>query len=355
MFFAENYKQSTLKTDLHINSSNYFTEKGGKETILKNLKCILDFDTKQVTVGNNMYTLVNGRMYRKSEVTETYPYLFETVECKNESECVVETIIEPTIIEEAIIKPVKKTTTKKVEPPVQKKVGFNWVRFLLLLSAVLLVAAISAYLRIHGIATIFHIDLVMASILVAGFITSEFAISSLLLREITSKFHHIMNMLVLGGIQVILIAMSFVFEFSTMSNWVLSQKNEVVIIDKKEDLLQQTMNDYDIRIKAVQQQIEITPPDYISKRSRLTTQINTLIEQKNNERDKIQGMLEDSNITDKKIHRTGFEVTSKVLGIDEEGLTKVVLIVIAAILNILYVAFIYGFVSEWKRRGQEGV
>lgn len=318
---------------------------------MKEFICQIDTETKTVAVNGYNTTLINGKVYSENnKAISLYPHLFNEIKIidipdTHLSDQQVEIKEEINMLPKAN----DEKTAELLEIPKKHK-NFSWPRFSLLVSAVLLIGFISGYLRVHGISIIFHIDIVLSTVLVLGFIISELAISSLLLREIKSKMHHLANFAVLGIIQLLLIGLSFVFEFSTMSNWVLTQKNEATIVTTKENIHYEKIVDIERQIKAIEEQIKITPEDYMSKRSRLTVQLNKLINKKNEERSKIEEMLVNEEVLDKKINKSGFEVTSTIMGTDEYGLTKGTLIVIAGILNILYVFFMYGFISEWKRR-----
>lgn len=341
--------------------------------------CKLDAESKTVAVGDSTLTLINGRQYNESHITEKLPHLFELLEDlvddgvingsnkikktkprienkdNNVDNIVVEDNINLTnnIIEnnkENIDVKVKKEKIKVNKDIKEDKKIFSWTRLLLLFVSTITIAGISAYLRIHGISIIFKIDILYSAILVGGFVLSEFAIASLLLREIKSTAHAILNYLILGIIQIILIGMSFVFEFTTLSDWILVHKNKTEIVVKQQTTVEDTLKDYDIRIKSIQSQIDITPDTYITKRSKLTIELNKVIEEKNKEKNKIESMLKDTNTTDKLTESNGMESAAKVLHLDDSELTKGVLIIIASILNLLYLFFIYGFMTEWKRR-----
>lgn len=342
--------------------------------------CKLDAESKTVAVGDSTLTLINGRQYNESHITEKLPHLFELLEDladdgiingsnkikkrkpKIEKKDSVDNlgVVEDNInITNNIIEDNQENTDVKVKKEKIKVINkdikenkkiFSWTRLLLLFVSTITIAGISAYLRIHGISIIFKIDILYSAILVGGFVLSEFAIASLLLREIKSTAHAILNYLILGIIQIILIGMSFVFEFTTLSDWILVHKNKTEIVVKQQTTVEDTLKDYDIRIKSIQSQIEITPDTHITKRSKLTTELNKVIEEKNKEKSKIESMLKDTNTTDKLTESNGMESAAKVLHLDDSELTRGVLIIIASILNLLYLFFIYGFMTEWKRR-----
>lgn len=351
---------------------------------MKNLRCVIDTSEKLVTTSNGQVTLVNDKMYRRSEVTDKYPEYFVLDEAN-----AVETIYkgqDAVVIEEPLQKPKKKIIEKPIEVKISKprkkkevveqpkepsivdkaklyftkkedelsenmsKIKFSWSRFTLFTTSAIIIAVISGYLRSHGVATIFKLDITIATIVVIGFIITEFAISSLILRDVKSKLHHFLNIVVLGIIQLILIGMAFMFEFSTMSNWLLTQKNEITVMDKKESIYEDSLKDYEVQIKAIQAQIELTPADQITRRSYLTNKLVNLTNKKNAKREEISTMYADVNVTDRKVNRTGMENTAKVLGISEDLLIKSIVVVIAGILNILYLFLFYATITEWKRR-----
>jgi hypothetical protein len=347
------------------------------DLLSKKYLCSMDTDTKTVSVDNNTITLINGRLYNESRVTDLLPNLFVISDSNN-------------IVNKEIRKEVKSTTPvnnnkkKKIitETKVGDKVGlgvkvnnkvnnlkkikkikkeiiidntlnknnFSWARLFILFISTVVIAGISAYLRIHGISIIFKIDLLYSAILVGGFVLSEFAIASLLLREIRSKLHAVLNFTILGIIQVILISMSFVFEFTTLSDWILVHKNKTELIVKQQTIVEDTVKDYDARIKSIQDQINITPDSYITKRSKLTAELNKLMDDKNKEKSKIETMLNNTATADKLTESNGMESAAKVLSVKDDVLNKGVLVVIAGILNLLYLFFIYGFMTEYKRR-----
>lgn len=323
---------------------------------MKKYKCHLDTEQKLLSSNGQEVMFVHGELYTESHFINTFPNLFkehlEHTTPKKKSK--------PIEAPQRTKKSKPKVTTPKKEESVvdtlieaiqpNTKTEFNWYRFILLGVSILVISAISAYLRIHGIMSVFDVSLVTASILVAGFVVSEFSISSLMLREIKSKFHHILNLVVLGTIQLLLLIVSFIFEFSTMSNYIEKQKVDLSSNTDTVVLVRSKLENYNEQITSLQKQIEITPDDYISKRSRLTSQLNKAIEAKNKESDKLDVLINNKNVNEVKKDGVGFENTAKLLGVEEETVTKSVIMIIAGILNTLYVSFMYGFISEWKRR-----
>jgi hypothetical protein len=297
-----------------------------------------------IAVDGHSYQVIEGQVYSESKYTKAFPNLFKEV--------TQEEIILQESLEDTLAKPLEKIeeVSEKIDIIVNSK--FSWYRFILIGFSIMVIVGISAYLRIHGIMSVFNIDVYMASILVSGLIVSEFTISSLMLREITSKLHHFMNVLILGGIQLILIVIAFTFEFSTMSNYIEKQKVAFNVGVNNVSRLNDGMQDYDKQISVLEAQLKITPEDAITKRAKLSNRLNNLLERKNKERERLGLTVNDKELVELQKKGVGFENTAKIIGVSEAQITRYIIIFVAGILNILYIMFMYGFISEWKRRGK---
>ena len=311
---------------------------------MKKYICMIDTPSKMLAHEGHSYEVIKGDVYSESKYTIAFPNLFKEI---SEEEMILATAVD-SVLEKPI------DTINEIAKAVDaiSKAKFNWMRFLLIGFSILVISAISAYLRIHGIMSVFDIDIKMASILVAGLIVSEFTISSLMLREITSKIHHYINALVLGGIQLILLLISFTFEFSTMSNYIEKQKVAFSVGVNNASMIKDNMNDYDKQIYVLEEQIKITPEEAVSKRAKLSNRLNNLLERKATERDKLSSTVNNKDIVELQKNGVGFSSTAKIIGVDEGKITRYIIIFVAGVLNILYVMFMYGFISEWKRRGK---
>jgi len=345
---------------------------------MKQYKCKMQTDTKTLSLNNQTLVIKNNEFYAESIFTKAFPSLFieihssdikgssniseslQTIETSNyDIKTTDYTTINTNInlkdksnfVYNFILRQINHIKNSlAITPKDNIKTKFNWFRFILLGLAILVIAGISAYLRIHGIMGVFDVEIYVASVLVAGFIISEFAISSLMLREITSRLYYIINITILGTIQVILLIISFVFEFSMMSNYIEKQKVDGSINNKNIIIIENKLNNYNTQIDMMTKQINITPNSYISKRNKLTNKLNRIVELKNKESDKLRDILNNKNAIQSKKDGVGFENTAKILGVEESFITKGIIVFIAGILNVLYVSFMYGFVSEWKRR-----
>lgn len=330
---------------------------------MKHYKCCLSSDTKVLSAGGQQLEFRNNQIYKESVYTKTFPSLFKEVDS------VIDVVKkEPKKKSTSSSNDITKTNNSNKPKDTKKKLSdisktntsqvinqetkskFNMFRFLLLGVSMILIAVISAYLRVHGIMSVFDVSLITAFVLVIGFLSSEFAISSLMLREITSKLHHYSNMVILGIVQLVLISIAFIFEFSTMSNYINKQKVDRYATSDNIVLIKESISDYDNQIQNIQKQIDITPKGYITKRSKLTNQLNNIIIKKDNVRDRLSNIINNKENIQLQKDGVGFENTAKLLGVSENTITKTIIIFLAGILNVLYLSFMYGFITEWKRR-----
>lgn len=327
-------------------------------------KCIIDTDQKTIQCGGRVYTIENGELYQATHpAVELFPKFFKEQKVekpKRTKKVKIETAIEetvqaidsiiPDLQEETIV--VKKSRTPKESPIVEVKRKTNWFAVFFAIVSIIFVMGASIYLRMHGISTLLKLDYTITAFLVAAFITSEFTISLILFNEFKSKIHKWLNFVLLGGVQVVLICTSYVFEYSALSNMFLSQKNEIHVVDTQKENLEATLKDLDFQISNTQQQLSMCKEKELYRKNSLITKLNSISNKRTKVRNELNEFLTKNQAT--LSDRTGSENLSTSSGIDESQIMRTIAMVFAGMFNVLYLILIYFIVAEVKKFRESG-
>lgn len=220
---------------------------------------------------------------------------------------------------------------------------------LLIFGAVFLVAGLSAWLRVTGIVDIFKVSVETAVIFVGSFIFAEIAIANVFVSDTTRLRDKFVEMSVLFVIQVVLLGLSFILEFSSLSNKLAIAKNENTFVIDKERALNEQKQALNEQLQLVKSEYANLPENRLSLRQKTLKSIDDINQQKISVQGKIDELYKDKSNAEQKINGVTLEHTADLLGVPEKTLTKYMMITIAGILNILYIMLLYAGLKE----GQE--
>ena len=212
--------------------------------------------------------------------------------------------------------------------------------------AVFLIASLSAWLRTTGVVDIFKISYETAVIFVLSFIVAEIAIANVFVSDTTKFRDKFVELFVLGGVQVVLIGLSFILEFSALSNKIMITKNENSFVLSQEASLneqKQALNEQTTLLKAEYSNL---PENRLTLRQKTLKAIQKCNEEKAQVQSKIDELYKDKANAKEKINGVTLEHTANLLGVEEKLLTKWIVITIAGILNILYIMLLYAGIKE---------
>lgn len=211
---------------------------------------------------------------------------------------------------------------------------------LLIFGAVAMVALLSAFLRVTGIVDIFKISEETAWYIVGTFIFAEIAIANVFISD-TQARNKIVELLVLGSVQIVLIGLSFILEFSALSNKIAVTKNENTFVIEKEKVLNEQKASLTEQLVLLKSEYNNLPDNRLTLRQKTLKQIDEVNKQKASVDVQIKELYADEENAKQKIHGVTLEHTANLLGVSEHTLTKYMMIIIAGILNILYVMLLY--------------
>ena len=214
--------------------------------------------------------------------------------------------------------------------------------------AVFAIASMSAWLRVTGIVDIFKVSYESATVVVVSFILAEFAIANVFVSDTTSPKNKIVELFALGIIQVVLFSLSFVIEFSALSNKIMVTKNSNEFVINQERALneqKQALNDQLVLVKGEYANL---PENRLSLRQKTLKHLDEINAQKAEVQSKIDKLYSSKENKEQKINGVTLEHTATLLGVSEKDLTKYIVITIAGILNILYVLLMYSGIKEGK-------
>lgn len=331
---------------------------------MKEFECNIESDSKTVHADGITIELHRGRIYKENHpAVKAFPNLFKEkksiIDIIEDAVEDLEEALENTLEEKPKTVAPKKNVSKgknldnkkkEVAPkPKNTKDNPSYIKLGLIGLAIVCIVLISGYLRVHGISDMFKISYWASGIVVGSFILSEFAIANIMLSEIKSKVHRAVNFIILGIIQLILIGIAFTFEFGALSNILVKQQNNITILDNKEQILKDNIKDCDFQISTIQKQIDLTSDKRVTEKKRLMSRLIRYTNKRaeaNNELKAYYASDSNGSISD----RTPLENTAKVFGVKEDSLMKGIVFALAGILNVLYLSFMYSFVSELKRK-----
>ena len=216
----------------------------------------------------------------------------------------------------------------------------------LIFTAVFLVACISAWLRVTGIVDIFKTTTETAVIFVGAFLMAEIAIANVFVSDTTQVKDKILEIFILGLIQVVLIGLSFILEFSALSNKIAVTKNLNTFIVSKEVSLNEQKHALNEQLKFIELEYKNLPENRLSLRQKTLKSMDEINKQKADVQTKIDALYSNKKNADEKINGVTLEHTANLLAVDEKTLTKYIMISIAGILNVLYIMLLYAGIKE---------
>lgn len=231
---------------------------------------------------------------------------------------------------------------------IKKSSKRHWIIFI----SVFLISSISLILRSQGLTDLFKTPIELSVGIVLATIFTEFSIAQVLFNSnIKNKYIKIMNITILGIIQLSLFAFSFVLEFSALSDRMLVSQNQnkpdVLIIDNYKKQVQ----DKDNLINQYRNQINLIPDDRLSLKKSMLNKIDKI----STEKTEIQNKITDSLIKDKNkiTDKSSIDNTSGLLNVNPNLLMKYIIIGIASMLNILYFVLMSSGIIEYKHSKED--
>lgn len=214
--------------------------------------------------------------------------------------------------------------------------------FIMIFFGAIVIAIISGALRVQGIVVLFKVEHSYAIMFVCGIIFAELAIARAIVAKKTDLMASILKWIVFGSIQISMLALSFIIEYSSLANLMVTQKDTVEFQTGKVKEIKDTIADYERNIQMIQNNLGNISKDNQSLVQRNMKKIDDLTKKKDLARDELKKLQADSNISTAMTEKSGLGNTARMLGLgDEMTLGNKIALGFAGILNILYVALMW--------------